>query len=196
MTAIDTPKPVLILPSSPRIKLFALEYSFFGAVAFQPSILDPIVLGIGLVSTGILWWRLTGWTKSIVSIVLLLTVLQSFLFAGYHKCYEGSPPMTIGWVFGLSAASLPWLIHQWKFAIPLVYFVLIATGAQTARSLARSYHGSEVTGNPAFSSGEFWHSPITGLHPRDAEKTAAHRNRFDFRSNLEPDEGPEGGEKQ
>jgi hypothetical protein len=165
-------------------------------VAFQSTLLDPVVLGIGLVSTGILWWRQTGWTKAIVSIVLLLMVLQSFLFAGYHKCYEGRPPMTLGWVFGFAAASLPWLIKKWKFAVALVYFVLIATSAQIARSLARSYHGSEVTGNPAFSSGDFWHSSITGLHPRDADKTAAHRNRFDLGFDPEPDEDSGGEEKQ
>ncbi|MEP4077933.1 hypothetical protein [Haloferula sp.] len=163
-------------------------------MAFQPSLVDPVVLGIGLVSTGALWWRQNGWTKAITSVVLLLTVLQSFLFAGYHKCYEGSPPMTLGWVFGLLAASLPWLINKWKFAVPLIYLVLITAGAQIARSLARSYHGSEVTGNPAFSSGDFWHSAITGLHPRDAEKTAAHRNRFDLGSLSEQVEGT-GGEE-
>ena len=128
---------------------------------------------VGVAITGLLWWRRDWWIKAVVSLVIFVGVAYPFQFAGMHKCYEGRPPNVLEYAFGIIAALLPWCFGNWKWPVPVGFVAVLFLGTFTARSLAHSYHCTNVTGNPGFSSGRFWHSPISGQYPRDQEKYRA-----------------------
>jgi hypothetical protein len=48
--------------------------------------------------------------------------------------------------------------------------VTISGGILTAGHLTSSYHLDTVTGNPNYTSGRFWHTPLSGQYPRDRGK--------------------------
>jgi hypothetical protein len=135
-------------------------------------IFELFLLCVGVASTGLFWWKRNIWTKASVSVIAFIAAAYAFRFAGIHKCDEGSPPEILAFAVGGLAASLPWMLAQWRLAVPLAFVVVFFAGTFTARALAHSYHAPEVTGNPAFSSGRFWHSSVTGQLPRDPKKVA------------------------
>jgi hypothetical protein len=139
---------------------------------------DWFYLGVGIASTGVLWWKRNLWTKAMVSVIAFVAVAYAFQFAGMHKCFEGRPPALLEYFVGAIAAALPWALGQWRLAVPVAFAIVFLTGTFTARALADSYHGPGVTGNPAFSSGRFWHTPVSGQFPRDPKKVEEFWNRL------------------
>jgi hypothetical protein len=142
------------------------------------SIFEWSLLGVGVASTGLFWWKRNVWTKASISVVAFIAAAFAFKFAGMHKCNEGNPPELLGNVVGVIAASLPWMLAQWRLAVPLAFVVVFFAGTYTARALAESYHAPAITGNPAFSSGRFWHSSVSGQLPRDPKKVEAFWSRL------------------
>ena len=132
-----------------------------------------VYVAVGLGASGLLWWKNHWWVKAAISVVLFIGAAYAFQFAGMHMCFEGSPPAVLEVLFGGLAASLPWLLGRWKWPVPVAFIAVFFTGTFLAGFLASSYHGEDVSGNPDFSSGQFWHTPISGQYPRDLEKTQA-----------------------
>jgi len=137
-----------------------------------------LYLAVGGGVTGLLWWRRDGWMRAVVSVVIFCCVAYPVQLAGMHECLEGRPPEVLEFVFAGLAASLPWCFGRWKWPIPLGFMILLFAGTYRARTLAHSYHGDHITGNPEFSSGSFWHTSITGQRPRDHEKVKQFRKSF------------------
>jgi hypothetical protein len=125
---------------------------------------------IGTTPTALLWWKQNFWTKAFVSMVAFCVAAYTFLCAGSHLCNEGLPPLYLLFLFGIMAASLPWVLGRWRLTIPPALVAVILAGVYTADVLADSYHSPTVTGNPKSSSGRFWHTPLTGQYPRDMKK--------------------------
>ena len=131
---------------------------------------DWFYMVAGLAATALLWWRSDGWIRAVVSVVMFGCVGYPTRFAGMHECFEGRPPELLELVFAGIAASLAWSLGRWRWPVPLTFIMLLSAGTFTARALAHSYHSDEITGNPEFSSGRFWHTAITGQLPRDKDK--------------------------
>ena len=125
---------------------------------------------IGSAPTGLLCWKQNIWTKAFASMFAFLVAADAFTLVGSHLCNEGFPPLYLPFLFGIMAASLPWVPGRWRWAIPPALLVVILAGVYTSDALADSYHSPTVTGNPKSASGRFWHTPLTGQYPRDMNK--------------------------
>lgn len=91
--------------------------------------------------------------------------------SGMHKCAEGHAPSYLAFLFASIVASIPWLTGAHPWAIRALIVVVLSSGMTCANLLASSYHQNNITGNPDFASGRFWHTPFTGQYPRDHDKT-------------------------
>ena len=139
---------------------------------------DWFYFGVGIASTGLLWWKRNSWIRASISVITFTVTAYAFHFAGMHKCFEGNPPEFLEYAVGALAALLPWVFARWRSVVPLSFTIVFFAGTFTAGVLADSYHGPTVTGNPAFSSGRFWHSTLTGQLPRDPKKVEEFWNRL------------------
>jgi hypothetical protein len=127
--------------------------------------MDWYYLLIGIPAMGMLWWRRNVWTRASISIVLFALSAYAFHYAGKHNCAQGNPPALLEYTAGGVAAALPWIFGRLPILATLSFTVVLFAGTATARYLAESYHGAEITGNPEFSNGRFWHTPFTGQYP-------------------------------
>ncbi|MCX6907805.1 MAG: hypothetical protein NTY01_07160, partial [Verrucomicrobia bacterium] len=82
-------------------------------------------------------------------------------------CSEGSSPLFVVFTCAGVAALGPFCVRLRSWRLPLYVFFVVIGGIFIAEYLAASYHRKDITGNPAFSSGQFWHTPFTGQYPRD-----------------------------
>jgi len=92
-------------------------------------------------------------------------------FAGHHLCDEGGAPAFVVLTAAVGTASTPFLLLSRLWLLRLVVGLVAGAGMFLAAHLAASYHRDEITGNPRYSSGRFWHTPFTGQYPRDKAKT-------------------------
>ena len=90
--------------------------------------------------------------------------------AGAHKCDEGTPPTLFLLLVVVPVAIIPWINWLNPWVMRGLISIAITFGLIWAGDLAHSYHGETITGNPAYSSGTFWHTPITGQYPREPNK--------------------------
>ena len=82
-------------------------------------------------------------------------------------------------VFGAAAAIIPWIK---SISVPYrrgIAGLTVFFGMVIAMLLTSSYHGKEVTGNPEYSNGRFWHTPITGQYPRSIQSGGLNKFRGD-----------------
>lgn len=113
--------------------------------------------------------------RTATSILLLLLIALNIDMKSSHMCDEGSAPFFVKYGFGMCGAALPWLLpsHPWITRGAVIPTILI--GVFVARFLTASYHRDDITGNRAYSSGRFWHTPFTGQFQRDPNMTFERR---------------------
>ena len=109
------------------------------------------------------------------SVLLLLLIAVIIDMKSSHMCDEGSAPFFVKYGFGICGAALPWLVpsHPWVTRGTVIPTILV--GVFVARFLTESYHRDDITGNRAYSSGGFWHTPFTGQLQRDPNMTFERR---------------------
>jgi hypothetical protein len=96
---------------------------------------------------------------------------------GSHRCDEGSAPLFIIVFAAVISAAAPWVFGSRPWRARGLIILIVCVGALSASHLASSYHGDDITGNPSYSSGRFWHTGFTGQYPRDRSKTPRFRRR-------------------
>jgi len=113
--------------------------------------------------------------RATTSVLLLLLISLVIDMNSSHMCDEGSAPFFVKCGFGLCGAALPWLLpsHPWVTRGAVIPAMLV--GVFVARYLTASYHRDDITGNRAYSSGRFWHTPFTGQFHRDPNMTFERR---------------------
>jgi hypothetical protein len=128
-----------------------------------------VVVALILLAVSPMWLWQPRWNRWISAPLTGLVVGLAVSLAGQHKCQEGGPPWVIVLgVAGLAAAG-PFLVPLRRGLLPACLLVVTSIGMATTAHLARSYHRPEITGNPAYSAGRFWHTPFTGQYPRAAK---------------------------
>ena len=68
----------------------------------------------------------------------------------------------------LLTAAAPLLATRRRWLIPILVCASFTSSVLSALLLMDVYHSKDYTGNPAYSSGRFWHTPLTGIYPRSA----------------------------
>lgn len=113
--------------------------------------------------------------RAICSLLLLGLIALVIDLKSLHLCDEGGAPWFIRYGFGALGAALPWVMpsHPWLTRVSLIPIILV--GVFVARHLTASYHSEEITGNPLYSRGRFWHTPFTGQYLRELKETRAAR---------------------
>ena len=109
--------------------------------------------------------------RVVYALILFLVAALYNAQCGSNKGYEGRAPLFMVLMFAGAASLGPFCIRLRRWQLPLYVFLMIIAGAATSIYLTDSYERPDITGNPAFSSGRFWHTPFTGQYPRDMEKT-------------------------
>jgi hypothetical protein len=126
----------------------------------------PFAAGIVAVSMSHLSWRKSALARVISSLLLFpLTWVMVYSF-GNHLCDQGGAPAYISVTVAAFVTATPWLPSLSFWFQRLAAGTLILLGMFTTSMLASSYHGDDVTANPAYSDGHFWHTSISGQYPR------------------------------
>ena len=100
------------------------------------------------------------------TLMLLLLAAFTIFICGSHKCDEGDAPASIMLATAALTACLPWMLRLHPWLMRAAVAVVIYAGATIASDLTHSYHRDDMTGNPRYASGRFWHTPLTGQYPR------------------------------
>jgi len=90
---------------------------------------------IAILPTALLWWKQTFWTKAFVSLVAFCVTAYTILLAGTFMCDEGSPTLYLMILFGIMAASLPWVLGKWRLAVPCALAGVVLAGVYSADTL-------------------------------------------------------------
>ncbi len=130
-------------------------------------IVNCAVIGMG---TAAIWKESSLWRRIVASVILSLLSFLAIEMAGMHMCREGGSPAFVVWSVTGIAATLPWIVRKNLWLLGLNIALVVTSGMHIAHSLTNSYHRDDITGNPDYSSGRFWHTPFTGQLPRDREK--------------------------
>ena len=112
-----------------------------------------------------------------------LTAFTMFMY-GSHKCDEGGTPLCVVVVAGFLTAALPWGLRDHPWLLRVLVAAVIFVGATVASKLAHSYHRDDITGNPRYASGRFWHTPLTGQYPRDEAYTFKARHEREHQQKI------------
>lgn len=108
---------------------------------------------------------------------VLLFVFIPFIMGWHsdHMCDQGDAPPFVRYSFGVIGASLPWIFgsHPWVVRGAVIPILLI--GVPLASYLTASYHREDITGNPYYSQGRFWHTTFTGQYIRESKEAEAAR---------------------
>ncbi len=107
--------------------------------------------------------------KTISSITLILLIPFILDVHSSHLCNEGGAPLFVKYGFGVLGAILPWVNPRHPWLTRALIIPIIVVGTLTARHLTASYHRDDITGNPYYSVGKFWHTPFTGQYVRESE---------------------------
>ena len=112
------------------------------------------------------------WPLRLLSLLFTLFLIGCVFATTDHMCDEGDAPLFLMLASSLSAsifpllfATRPWLCYG------SVAFIAFSSFCASAY-LTASYHRDDVTGNPRYASGRFWHTPFTGQMPRAANQTS------------------------
>lgn len=106
------------------------------------------------------------WHKTGSSLLLFLSVAFGVLIAGAHMCDEGGSPPFVILSTAAVCSAMPWLALKNAWLTRIAIAVVLMSGMAAAHNLADSYHAENITGNPEYSSGRFWHTPFSGQYPR------------------------------
>jgi hypothetical protein len=96
-----------------------------------------------------------------------ITVLAVCIMAGLHHCDQGTP-YRLSAVFGVLAFILVAFIRRRGRAL-LGLLLIACLGTIQSCYVSGLYHSDEMTGNPRYGSGSYWHSFLTGAYPRRSD---------------------------
>ncbi len=113
--------------------------------------------------------------KSASSVLLFLFVPFIMDWHSNHLCDQGDVPPFVKYGFGVIGAGLPWIFRSRPWIVRAAVISIILAGVPLASFLTDSYHRDDITGNPYYSQGKFWHTPFTGQYIRESEEAAAAR---------------------
>lgn len=110
----------------------------------------------------------TGRSARISAAFILFVFVSLFAAApGMHMCDEGRTPLFVMLAGGLLSAAMPFVFNNRRWHMAVSAWVICMTAGLAAAYLTDIYHQNEYTGNPANSSGRYWHTPFTSLYPRN-----------------------------
>ncbi len=120
-----------------------------------------------LLSLWPMWIWKKSWARLLSALIIFPLAAHYINYCGLHFCDEGNPPLFMVLTYAGAAALGPFCVRLCRWRLPLYVFLMTIAGIATSMHLAGSYHRQDITGNPAYSSGQFWHTPFTGQYPRD-----------------------------
>lgn len=108
---------------------------------------------------------------------VLLFLLIPFILGWHsnHLCDQGSAPPFVKYGFGFLGAILPWVFRSSPWVVRAFVIPILLIGVPLASYLTASYHRSDITGNPYYSRGRFWHTPFTGQYLRESKEAGEAR---------------------
>jgi len=128
---------------------------------------SAVVVGVSVLP---IWRWDTPWARFGSALLLFFGVALFSGMTGVHMCNEGGTPPFVMFAGGALASAVPFLFSGRRWRIAICAWMVCATTMLIAAHLTDIYHESEYTGNPAYSAGRFWHTPITGLYPRSQKR--------------------------
>ncbi len=111
-------------------------------------------------------------SRVLSSIILLVVTAFVVISFGSHRCNQGGSPPFLITLTAFLAAGMPWLLTgRMRVLRGVIVLVVASSGMILANYLTSSYHRDDITGNPDYSSGRFWHTTFTGQYPREQDKS-------------------------